>query len=41
MKKTDTDNNGLAACKTTLPGKIDYKADEEIKMPSICPKICI
>lgn len=27
--------------RTTLPGKIDYKADEEIKMPSIRPKICI
>ena len=24
--------------RTTLPGKIDYKADEEIKMPSFAPK---
>ena len=36
-KQTQTITTSQLA-RTTLPGKIDYKADEEIKMPSFAPK---
>ena len=36
-KQTQTITTSQLA-RTTLPGKIDYKADEEIKMPSFATK---